>query len=195
MSSGTTTLVPSSSAVGTYREFITDFSASGGERYYASFADDPLAHNFLYDAEVYFDGDSSTIANIEMDLNQVTSNGQTVIYGFQCDGYSGTWDYTKNSGSPAEYVDSWVHSSSSCNPRNWTTGVWHRIQISYSGDDFGNVTYKSVVFDGQKSEINETVSSSFVLGWSASLVTNFQIDGLGSGTNTVYLNKLSVSMW
>ena len=31
-------------------------------------------------------------------MNQTMENGQTVIFGFQCDGYTSTWDYTRNAG-------------------------------------------------------------------------------------------------
>ena len=128
-----------------------------------------------------------------MDMNQVTANGQTVIYGVQCDGYAGTWDYTENTGTPTAYVDHWVNSSVACNPRNWSVNTWHHVQIAYSRDNSGNVTYQYVTLDGVQSSINATVPSSFALGWSSVLLTNFQIDGLGSGTNTVYLDQLTIS--
>jgi len=131
-----------------------------------------------------------------MDMNQVIWNGQTIIYGFQCDGYTNTWDFTKNAGSPKYPVDQWVHSSVPCNPRNWSTGVWHHIQIAYSRDSYGNVTYKYVTFDGAQKWINETVPSAFALGWGSTLLTNFQIDGLGGyGSATVYVDNLTVSRW
>ena len=33
-----------------------------------------------------------------MDLNQTMANGQTALFGFQCDGYTSTWDYTEERG-------------------------------------------------------------------------------------------------
>jgi hypothetical protein len=192
--SGTTMLVSTPSLSGSARQFVTTFTNGGGERYYVSFGSNTVVQSFLYDAEVYIAGDSSTIANIEMDMNQVTANGQTVIYGVQCDGYAGTWDYTENTGTPTDYVDTWVNSSVPCNPRSWSINTWHHVQIAYYRDNSGNVTYEWVSFDGAQSWINATVPSSFALGWASVLLTNFQVDGLGaSGTNTVYVDNLSVT--
>jgi hypothetical protein len=129
-------------------------------------------------------------------MNQVLANGQTVIYGFQCDGYSSTWDYTGNSATPAAYVDHWLHSTAACNPRDWTTDTWHHLQITYSRDDAGNVTYQSVWFDGAEQDINATVPSAFALGWSSVLLTNFEVDGVGAaGSSSVYVDNLTVSRW
>jgi hypothetical protein len=124
------------------------------------------------------------------------ANGQTVIFGVQCDGYSGTWDYTANEGTPENPSDVWLHSTASCNPRNWATNTWHHLQMSYSRDDAGNVTYDSVWLDGAQQSMNLTVPSAFALGWSSTLLTNFQVDGLGaSGSTTVYLDNLAVYRW
>jgi hypothetical protein len=79
----------------------------------------------------------------------------------------------------------------------WQTDVWHHVQISYSRDTSGNVTYKSVWLDGAEQSINATVPSTFALGWKMGVVqTQFQIDGLGaSGHNTVYVDDLTISRW
>lgn len=194
-SSGSTSLVSSPSLSGNARRFDTSFSNSGGELYHISFADDTAVANFFFDTWIYLTSSASSIANIEMDMNQVMSNGQTVIYGFQCDGYSGSWDFTENAGSPTSPSDQWVHSGAACNPRTWAQNTWHHIQISYSRDSVGNVTYHAVWFDGVEQPINATVPSAFALGWGPVLLTNFQIDGLGSGSNTVYLDQLTISRW
>ena len=145
---------------------------------------------------MYFAKPSTQIANLEMDMNQVLSNGQTVIYGFQCDGTSSTWDYTKNAGTPKKYNDAWVHSSAACNPSSWSTNTWHHVQIEYSRDDDGNVTYKSVWLDGARQDLNVTVPSKFSLGWTPFLLTNFQVDGRGAkGKSTVYLDNLTIYRW
>jgi hypothetical protein len=192
---GSTSLTNSPSISGNARKFYTSFTNSSGEIYHVSWGDDTSATNFFYDAWVYLNGSSSSIANIEMDMNQVMPNGQTVIFGFQCDGYSGTWDYTENAGSPTSPSDHWLHSGASCNPRKWSINTWHHIQVSYSRDNYGKVTYHAVWFDGNESQINATVPSAFALGWAPVLLTNFQIDGLGSNNNTVYLDKLAISRW
>jgi hypothetical protein len=189
-------LVGSPSLSGAARRFAISYKNSAGERFWSTFGADKYAKNFLYDAQLYIASPSSDIANIEMDMNQVMANGQTVIFGFQCDGYTETWDYTTNAGTPERPEDQWVHSSAPCNPRKWATGVWHHIQIAYSRDDEGNVTYKYVTFDGVKKTLNETTPSAFALGWGPTLLTNFQIDGLGGyGSATVYVDNLAVYRW
>jgi hypothetical protein len=194
--SGTMSLTGSPALSGNSRRFYTSYTDGGNERYWVSFGDDTSAQNFVYDGWVYLNSSAGDIANLEMDLNQVMPNGQTVIYGFQCDGYAGVWDFTKNSGSASSYNDSWVRSSATCNVRNWARNMWHHVQISYSRNSSGYVTYHTVWLDGVAQSINATVYSAFALGWGPSLVTNFQVDGLGtSGSNTVYLDKLTVYRW
>ena len=196
-SAGSMSLVTSPSVSGLAREFLTTYTNYGGERYSLSFGADSTSTHFLYDTRIYVASPSTDIANIEMDLNQVMSNGQTVIFGFQCDGWSGTWDYTRNAGTPQNPVDQWVHTTQSCNPRKWTTNTWHQIQISYSRDNSGNVTYSSVWFDGIEQEINATTLSAFALGWGPSLLTNFQVDGATStsGSSKIYLDNLTLYRW
>lgn len=193
--SGWMTLTGSPSLSGNARQFSMNFSNNGGERYWSSFGDDTAAQNFVYDAWVYVNSSVNAIANIEMDLNQVMANGQTVIYGFQCDGWNNTWDVTKNAGSATYPKDTWVRSNAGCNPRSWAQNKWHHVQISYSRDTWGNVTYHSVWLDGNQQPINITVYSAFALGWAPTLVTNFQVDGLGSGSATVWVDKLTVYRW
>jgi hypothetical protein len=196
-SSGVTTLGNSPSLSGTARMFASTYSYYGDERYSATFGDDTTSSNFLYDVWLYVAGPSTGIANVEMDMNQVMANRQTVIYGFQCDGWTNTWDYTANTGSPTSPVDAWLHSTASCNPRQWSANAWHHIQVSYSRDSTGNVTYKSVWFDGIESVMNATVPSSFALGWAPTLLTNFQVDGATStsGSSTIYIDNLTVYRW
>lgn len=196
-SSGWSGLTNSPSRTGSARHFSTSYSSYGDERYIANFSDDIYAHNFVYDGWVYIQDTALGIANIETDLNQVIGNGWTVILGFQCDGWSGTWDYTANRGSATSPNDQWVHSWAKCNPRNWSVNAWHHLQISMSRDDYGNVTYQSVTLDGATQTLNATVFSGFALGWGQTMLTNFQVDGgtsYGYGSN-VYLDDLTISRW
>lgn len=195
-SSGTMTMVDEPSLSGQARQFDSTYSNNAGERYWVSFGQDTTAKHFLYDAWVYLDSSVSNVANLEMDMNQVMENGQTVIFGFQCDGWSKTWDYTANSGTPENYTDSWVHSTQACDVHDWTPNTWHHVQVLYSRDDAGNVTYQTVWLDDVEQDINATVNSAFALGWGPSLVTNLQVDGMGtSGSSTVYLDNLQVYRW
>jgi len=194
---GTTEVVTSPSLSGDSREFLTNYYDDGGERYYTSFGSDETSENFLYDTWVYVSSATTPggLANLEFDMNQVVSDGDTIIYGFQCDGWNNTWDYTENSGTPAKPVDTWIHSGQACNPGNWTTNTWHHVQITYS-DSSGNVTYQAVYLDGAEQVISATVNSDFSLGWSPTLLTNFQTDGkTASGVIEAYLDELTVSRW
>ncbi len=177
--------------------FTTTYADYGGERYSVAFGDDTEAENFLYDAYIYIANSTSGIMNIEMDLNQVMANGQTVIYGVQCDGWTGTWDYTTNAGTPQNFSDEWLHSSASCSPQNWSAHAWHHVQLFYSRDTTGDVTYHYVELDGNVQTIEATAPSAFALGWGPVLLTNFQVDGgtFAGGTTNLYLDNLTVSRW
>jgi hypothetical protein len=194
---GSMSVVNSPSRTGYTRKFVTSASGYGGERYEVSFGDDNTSTNFLYDAWVYLPSPSSAIANLELDMNQTMQNGQTAIFGFQCDGWTSTWDYTTNAGTPEKPVDKWLHSKAYCNPRGWSTDTWHHVQVSYSRDDSGDVTYKSVWLDGLEEPINATVPSAFALGWGPTLLTNVQVDSAWSGgsTSTVFVDALTVYRW
>ena len=196
-SSGYTKLVSSPSHSGNSRQFVTDFSNSGDERYSVVFADDTQAKNFVYDGWILFTDSSKYIANLELDMNQVMANGQTLLTGVQCDGYTGLWDYTVNEGSAQNPRPHWVgKTGTNCNPRDWSTNTWHHVQASLSRDDSGYITYHSVWLDGVESKLDATVYGAADLGWGNVINTQFQIDGLGSGgKSTAYLNDLSISRW
>jgi hypothetical protein len=97
--------------------------------------------------EVYLTNSVSNMANLEMDMNQVMSNGQTAIYGVQCIGWSGIWNYTANAGTTERPIDRWIHSRAPCNPRQWSINTWYHVQISYSRNNSGVVTYQSIWLD------------------------------------------------
>ena len=194
---GASSLVETPSMSGTARQFSMDYTYYGGERFDVSFAHDTVSKHFLYDVWVYLDSSVSSVANIEMDMNATMPNGQTVIFGFQCDGWSNTWDYTTNAGTPEKPVDRWLKSDQACNIQDWTQNTWHHVQVAYSRDDAGNATYQSVWLDDVEQDINQTTPSAFALGWGSSLVTNLQLDGRDSttGSSTIYLDDLTVYRW
>ena len=187
--------VTSPSLSGKARKFVTTFADSAGERYSDVFGSDTFTHNFLYDGWVYIASPNSGLANLELDVNQVISNGHTIILSVQCNGYSGTWDYGENAGTVSKTKAKWIHSKRKCNPREWSMNAWHHVQISDSRDDSGHVTYHSIWLDGVKQEINATVPGEFSLGWASVLVTNFQVDGRGDGSATLYLDNLTIYAW
>jgi hypothetical protein len=69
------------------------------------------------------------------------------------------------------------------------------VQVTYSRDDSGNATYQSVWLDGKEQDINATTPSAFSLGWGPTLITNLQVDGIGNGSNTIYMDNLTISRW
>lgn len=196
-SSGDSYVTGSPSITGGSRLFENEFGDYGGERFALNFAGDVYEQNYFYDAWVYIANDSSGFSNLEFDLNHTMDNGITAIMGFQCDTWNNTWDYAANGGSPTQSWATWGQSNAYCNVHDWGANQWHHIQIYYTHDGDGWVTYHSVWLDGNEQDINASVFSGFAIGWSPSLVTNFQIDGSSSGTTwgNVYLDKMTVYRW
>lgn len=195
-SSGSSSIVSSPSLYGSTRAFQTSFSNSGDERYSVSFSDDVDSENFFYDAWVYPTNSASKLGNLELDVNQVMANGKTVLVGIQCDGFTGHWAYTVNTGSASDVKPKWYSKSgTSCNPRDWSQDKWHHVQFSFSRDSSGYITYKSVWLDGNETQLNATAFGAADLGWGPTINTQFQVDGMGSGTVTMYLDNLTISRW
>jgi hypothetical protein len=196
-SSGTMSMSSSPSLTGAARLFANQFNNFGGERYSAQFADDNTSTNFFYDTWVYIANNANGFSNLEFDLNQTIPNGQTVIMGFQCDSWIQRWDYSVNGGSPTAPNDTWLHSYAPCNVHSWGVNQWHHVQIYFSHNESGWVTYHSVWLDGTEQDLNFTVFSGYALGWGPAVSTNFQVDGASSGTTwgNVYLDELTVYRW
>lgn len=196
-SAGAMSMASSPSVDGAARYFQNVFSYFGGERYAVSFSDDNTSTNFFYDTYVYIAGSSTGFSNLEFDLAQTMQNGQTAMMGFQCDTWNNTWDFAVNSGSATQYNDTWAHSNQACNVHNWAPNQWHHVQIWYTRNTSGWVTYHAVWLDGTEQPINVTAFSGFALGWGPTVVTQFQIDGASSGTSWgyVYLDALTVYRW
>jgi hypothetical protein len=176
------------------REFYMTYSSHGGEIYHVSFATDKQATHFIYDTYVYV-VDPSQLQNLEMDMNDVTPDGKTMILGTQCSSISNSWEYTLVSGGHPH----WHPSNIPCNPMKWSANTWHHIQIASHRDNSGNATYDWVGVDGQYTNFqNATGADALSLGWAiGDLLINFQIDGAskGSGSNTIYTDKLIVYRW
>jgi hypothetical protein len=175
------------------REFYMTYSGRGGERWHDSFANDASATHFVMDTYVYVTNPSQ-LANLELDLNQVMSNGKTVIFGTQCSTYSHTWEYTYYSGS-----FHWRSSNVACDPLTWAANTWHHIQVAFHRDSSGNVTHDWVIFDGKQSSFSgTTVPSAQSLGWAkGTLLMNIQMDGYSksSGSITAYFHKTTYYRW
>jgi hypothetical protein len=175
------------------REFYMTYSGRGGELWHNSFANDSASTHFVLDTYVFVTNPSQ-LANLELDLNQVMSNGKTVIYGTQCSTYSGTWEWTYYSGG-----FHWHSSNITCNPRGWSANTWHHIQVGFHRDSNGYVTHDWVNFDGNHSTFSGASGSSAQhLGWAkGSLLMNVQLDGwnTGSGSVTAYFHKTTFYRW
>ena len=175
------------------RKFYMTYSKRGGVRWHLSFAKDASKTHFVYDTYVYLT-DPSQVANIELDMNQVMSNGKTVIFGTQCSTYSKTWEYTVNTGG-----SHWKSSNIGCNPRTWAANTWHHVQIATHRDGSGVVTYDWVNVDGAHHVFNNARGNSArSLGWErGTLLINFQLDGYShsSGSITSYIHKMTVFRW
>lgn len=195
-SSGSMSIVSSPALYGSTRRFVTSFSGSGDERYSIVFSDNVDAENLFYDVWVYLTSSSSKIGNLEFDVNQVMANGNTALIGFQCDGYTGLWAYNTNTGTTAHPNPKWIgKSGTKCNPRSWAINKWHHVQASFSRNSSGEVTYHSIWLDGTETKINVSAYTGAALGWDPVINTQFQVDGIGSGTVTTYLDNLTISAW
>lgn len=176
---------------GDARKFYMTYSDHGGERWHVSFGKNETATHFVLDTYIFI-ANPSQVANLEMDLNQVLSNGQTVIYGTQCSRYSQTWEYTETP------LPHWRSSGIPCNPTHWAANTWHHIQVGYHRSG-GVVTHDWVNFDGtHRVFTNSTHNSARSMGWArGTLLVNVQVDGAnrGSGSVTMYIHKLTFYHW
>lgn len=175
------------------RKFYMTYTNHGGERWHVSFANNPSSTHFVLDTYLYV-VNPTQMANLEIDLNQVMSNGETVIYGTQCSRYSKTWEYTVES-----WGAHWRSSGIACNPLTWAANTWHHIQVGYHRNSSGIVTHDWVNFDGAHHVFNSaTGSGALKLGWvKGTLLVNFQIDGenKSSGSVTAYIHKMTFYHW
>jgi hypothetical protein len=176
------------------RKFYMTYSGHGGERFSISFGSSTAATHFVYDTFVYI-VDPSQLENIEMDINQVMSDGRTVIFGTQCAGTSRTWEYTIVD----KHNTHWKPSNIPCNPKVWTPNCWHHVQIASSRDISGNVIYDWVSLDGKSSTFSDASGPSAEnLGWSVGdLILNFQLDGSNNASEsiTAYVEHMTIYRW
>ena len=174
------------------REFYMEYSGHGGERWHLSIGNNASAKNFALDTYVYIT-DPNQVGNLELDFNQVMSNGATVIYGTQCSSYSKTWEWTYTNGS-----SHWRSSNVPCNPKTWAPNTWHHIQIGFHRDDNGFVVHDWVNLDGTHSTFtNAGGPAGDWLGWPKGLLlVNYQVDGaLGNGSVTSFVHKMTIYSW
>lgn len=176
------------------REFYMTYSAKGGERWSLAFGKDANATHFILDTYVYLT-DPSQVQNLELDMNQVMPNGQTVILGTQCSSISGSWESAYTAGR----LDHWLGSNIRCDPRTWAPNQWHHIQIAMHRDANGVVTHDWVNLDGSHQVFSgATRGAAQSLGWGPGvLLVNYQIEGnnAGGGSVTSFIHKMTVIRW
>jgi hypothetical protein len=176
------------------RKFYMTYTDEAGERWSNTFVHDTVSTYFVLDVYVFLPSPSE-VKNIEMDINQVTSNGETIILSTQCSGEIGQWEYGDSVGSH----DHWKSTGIACNPKNWAANVWHHVQIGEHRDTGGFVTHDYVILDGAYHAFNNaTLESAHFLDWgTGDLNTQFQIEGSSSksGTVTAYIHKLTIYRW
>jgi hypothetical protein len=153
-----------------------------------------VSTHFVFDTYVYV-VNPDELANLELDLNQVISNGDTVIMGTQCSTYSKTWEWTYHNSTGGH----WHASNVPCDPRTWAANTWHHIQFAFHRDSAGYVTHDWVNFDGTHSVFSGAAGSAAQsLGWAkGSMVMNIQMDGYSksSGSLTAYFHKTVYYRW
>lgn len=175
------------------RKFYMTYTDKAGERWSDTFTKDPNSVYFVLDTYILLPSPSE-VMNVELDINQVTSNGETVILSTQCSGEIGSWESGYTEGSH----DHWKSSKIKCNPKNWTANVWHHIQIGMHREANGVVSHDWVNVDNTHNAWGEVQESAHFLGWGAGdLNTQFQIEGAssGSGSVTAYIHKFTVYRW
>jgi hypothetical protein len=175
------------------REFYMTYTDRAGERWSVDVAKDPDATYFVLDTYVYLPNPSEVL-NLELYIDQVVADGETVILSTQCSGVNGSWE----AGYTAGKEDHWWASGIKCNPAEWTANVWHHIQIGEHRDANGVVTHDWVSVDGKVSNWGYTQESAHYLDWGAGVVNiQYQIEGTSktSGTVTSYIHNMTVYRW
>ena len=176
------------------REFYMTYSNQAGERWSNQFAKDSTSTHFVLDTYVYLPNPSE-VKNLELDINQVIANGETIILSTQCSGETGSWEY----GDTVGRHDHWKSTKIKCNPAEWKANVWHHVQIGEHRGDDGYVTHDWVSLDGVYTPFEDaTLESAHFLDWGTGDVNaQFQIEGSssGKGTVTAYIHKFTVYRW
>lgn len=175
------------------REFYMTYTDRAGERWSLVAGNTTAATHFVLDTYIYLP-DPSQVMNLELDINQVTSNGQTVILGTQCAGIDGAWEAAYTSGKS----DHWWASGIKCDPRTWSANTWHHVQIAMHRAANGVVVHDWVVLDGTLASWGYTHESAHSLGWEPSLVTaQYQIEGNNktSSSITTFIHEMTIYSW
>lgn len=194
-SKGSTEYPASTTMYDDARMFSMTYTDHGGERWANGFAFDKEATHFVLDTYIYLPNPSE-IWNLELDVNQVLANGETILLSTQCSGVNGRWSYGYTVDGR---IDHWWNTNLKCNPADWKANVWHHVQIGEHRGANGMVTHDWVILDGVYSAFeNATRVSGKFIGWEPGQVnTQFQIEGSSptSGKATAYVHAFRVYRW
>ncbi len=148
--------------------------------------------HFQYDIYVYLDqNNANALYNLEMDINQTTSDGHHYIFATQCNTVAGKWQL--GNGWP-------LTTDQSCSQNQWVG--WHHVQIQFHRDS------SSIIYD--KFALDDGAPQNFTCGggacstgltpndiWGADLVgPNFQLDGRSCCSSlTAYMDSFTIYEW
>lgn len=174
--------------------FSMNWTSGGGQRWWKAIADDLTVSHFCYDTWVWIDN-PAVVNCLELDVNHVIANGDTVIHGIQWVPQRKCWMWTTMPGGKATWNDSNIAAAVS----DFSAKTWHHVQLVSHHDAVGVVTYDSVTIDGvTKPFVNASGASHAALGWGplGHININMQVDGLGaSGSVQVFHSNLRIARW
>jgi hypothetical protein len=189
-----TTSYPVAIGIRQARAFPSDYTKNGGFRYHVHYATDTAAHSFIYAGDLWFDT-AELPAQMELDNNQTDAAQKTYIFGVQCNANDGQWDITMQ-----DTACHWKPSGAKGNPKNWPVKTWLHFEILCHRDEFGNITYDTVYFNGTTQKIGVVLPSARKLSpaWSVgSCLVNLQLGGASavSGSIRCYGSNMQVARW
>ena len=120
-----------------------------------------------------------------------------MLMGVQCDGWTGHWAYTVNTGSASNVKPHWVSRAVPPAIRGIgpsTNGTMYRPL----SQEIAPAMLRTTQFGwmGTRRGINAKVLGAADLGWGDVINTQFQVDGYGSsGSVTAYVDGMKVSAW
>jgi hypothetical protein len=178
--------------------FGADQTGKGGVRWSVTAAknvSDTVTH-FCYDILMQFQ-DPTQQACVEMDINQVTSDGLTWLLCVQASEYSDSYEYTlsKSAGGFG-----WNPSTIKVNPTLWPKNVNKHIRIFTHRD----LTTGKTVYDGVEEDSNYNPFaatclgiSDAAMGWTKGIILpNFQLDGANAaGHISALVQNFNISYW
>ena len=167
----------------------------GGERWWAPVDVDVTANHFVYDTWVWIDR-PDLLNCLELDINHVDGNGNTIILGIQWCPSKGCWQFTTMPNNQAHWNNSNIKAAVS----DFAAKTWHHVQLASHHDANGVATYDTVTIDGVTQAFQNASGASWApLNWSPKglININMQLDGLGVGPDVINVvhSNLHIGRW